>query len=179
MTALTGWQNFYVIVGSSAGALIGLQFVVLSLIAQRPTLRADAEAGSAFATPNIVHFGAVLALSGILSAPWDEIGCAAALWGLGGVGGVVYSAVVIRRMRTQNAYQPQFEDWLFHVVLPLAAYLILGGSAFAARSHLRVALFGVGAAALVLLFVGIHNAWDAVTYHVFTRKHGQAGGEQR
>jgi hypothetical protein len=26
---------------------------------------------------------------------------------------------------------------------------------------------GVAAAALVLLFVGIHNAWDAIAYHVF------------
>jgi len=32
MTALSGWENFYVIVGSSAGALIGLQFVVITLI---------------------------------------------------------------------------------------------------------------------------------------------------
>jgi hypothetical protein len=43
---------------------------------------------------------------------------------------------------------------------------MLAVSAYAARSHLREALFGVGAAVL-LLFVGIHNAWDAVTYHVF------------
>ena len=35
MTALSGWENFYVIVGSSAGALIGLQFVVMTLIAIR------------------------------------------------------------------------------------------------------------------------------------------------
>ena len=34
MTALAAWQNFYVIVGSSAGALIGLQFVVMSLISE-------------------------------------------------------------------------------------------------------------------------------------------------
>ena len=34
MTVLEGWKNFYVIVGSSAGALIGLQFVVITLIPQ-------------------------------------------------------------------------------------------------------------------------------------------------
>jgi hypothetical protein len=28
----------------------------------------------------------------------------------------------------------------------------------------------VAAAALLLLFSGIHNAWDAVTYHVLNRK---------
>ena len=73
MTALSVWENFYVIVGSSAGALIGLQFVVLTLIADRPAIRGAAQAGHAFSTPNIVHFGAVLLLAGILSAPWQEI----------------------------------------------------------------------------------------------------------
>jgi hypothetical protein len=72
-------------------------------------------------------------------------------------------------MRVQTVYQPEFEDWLFHAVLPLAAYAMLALSAFAAPSHTREALFGVGAAALLLLFIGIHNAWDAVAYHVFVR----------
>ena len=169
MTAVAGWQNFYVIVGSSAGALIGLQFVVLSLITGRPMARSDAEAGGAFATPTIVHFGAVLGLSGILSAPWDGIGTAAVLWGLVGLSGMVYAVIVIRRLRRQTAYEPEFEDWLFHVLLPMAAYVMLAVSAYAARSHLREALFGVGAAALLLLFSGIHNAWDAVTYYVFAK----------
>ena len=167
MTALSAWQNFYVIVGSSAGALIGLQFVVLSLIVQTPKARADAAAGEAFATPTIVHFGTVLGLSAILCAPWSATAGAAILWGLVGLCGVVYSAVVIRRMRTQTAYRPEFEDWLFHVLLPLAAYLSLAVSAFAAESRPQESLFGVGAAVLLLLYSGIHNAWDGVTYHVF------------
>ena len=72
MTALAGWENFYAIVGSSAGALIGLQFVVITLIADRPIASGQAQAGSAFATPTIVHFGAVR-LSAVLSAPWHGI----------------------------------------------------------------------------------------------------------
>ena len=75
-----------------------------------------------------------------------------------------------RRMRKQAAYEPEFEDWLFHVVLPLAAYAILALSSFAAPSHTREALFGVGGAALLLLFTGIHNAWDSVAYHVLVTK---------
>jgi hypothetical protein len=169
MTALAGWQNFYVIVGSSAGALIGLQFVVLSLIADRPTVRTHAEAGAAFATPTVIHFATVLGLSGIVSAPWDSIGAAAVLWGVVGLSGVVYAVIVTRRMRVQTVYKPEFEDWLFHVLLPFAAYLLLAASAYATRSHLREALFGLGAAVLLLLFTGIHNAWDAVTYHVFVK----------
>jgi hypothetical protein len=170
MTALSGWENFYVIVGSSAGALIGLQFVVLTLIASRPVGAGTAQAGHAFATPNIVHFGAVLLLAGILTAPWQAITPAAVLWGLLGLSGIVYAAVVGSRMRRQAAYKPVFEDWLFHLLLPLAAYATLAVTAFAACSHLRGALFCVGAAALLLLFVGIHNAWDAVTYHIFESK---------
>ncbi|HEY2169590.1 MAG TPA: hypothetical protein VGJ30_08190 [Candidatus Angelobacter sp.] len=170
MTALSVWENFYVIVGSSAGALIGLQFVVLTLIASRPVGAGTAQASHAFATPTIVHFGAVLLLAGILSAPWQEIAPAAVLWGLLGFSGIVYAAVVVRRMRRQAAYKPVFEDWLFHVLLPLAAYVMLAVTAFAAHWYLREALFGIGAAALLLLFVGIHNAWDAVTYHVFDSK---------
>jgi hypothetical protein len=170
MTPLSTWENFYVIVGSSAGALIGLQFVVLTLIASRPIGAGTAQAGHAFATPTIVHFGAVLLLAGILSAPWQEIAPAAVLWGLLGLSGIAYAAVVTRRMQRQAAYKPVFEDWLFHVLLPFAAYTTLAAAAFAAGSHLRAALFGIGAAALLLLFIGIHNAWDAVTYHVFDSK---------
>jgi hypothetical protein len=156
--------------GLPAGALIGLQFVVLTLIANRPIGAGTAQAGHAFATPTIVHFGTVLLLAGMLSAPWQEIAPAAVLWGLLGLSGMVYAAVVVRRMRRQAAYKPVFEDWLFHVLLPFAAYTTLAVTAFATRSHVREALFGIGTASLLLLFIGIHNAWDAVTYHVFVNR---------
>ena len=94
-------------------------------------------------------------------------------WGLAGLGGVAYAVVVARRMRSQTAYKAVFEDWLFHVLLPSAAYGVLAVSACLARWHARPALFAVAVAALVLLFVGIHNAWDAVTYNVFVRKREQ------
>jgi len=165
MSELTEWNSFYVIVGSSAGALIGLQFVVVTLIAERPPPRA-AEAGAAFSTPSVVHFGIVLLLAAVASAPWHAIGATGILWGFVGLSGIVYAVVVARRMRLQSAYRPVFEDWLFHVLLPLAAYAMLAVSAYMARSHARRALFLVGAATLLLLFAGIHNAWDAVTYHL-------------
>ena len=166
MSELAKWDSFYVIVGSAAGALIGLQFVVLTLIAERPPAGA-ADAGAAFGSPTIVHFGAVLFLSALLHVPWQTITIAAVLWGVLGLGGIVYAVIVARRMRNQVAYKPIFEDWLFHVALPLVAYAILALSAFAAAGHEREALFWAGGAALLLLFIGIHNAWDSVAYHVF------------
>jgi hypothetical protein len=173
MTALSGWENFYVIVGSSAGALIGLQFVVVTLISEIPIGRDMERAGSAFATPTIVHLGAVLLLSAALNAPWRGIGRAAILWGAVGLVGIIYVIIVARRMRLQTVYSPQFEDWLFHVLLPFAAYATLAGSAVAPGSNAAGALFEVAAAALLLLFIGIHNAWDAVTYHVFVSSRRQ------
>jgi hypothetical protein len=166
MSAFALWDSFYVIVGSAAGTLIGLQFVVMTLVAHGPAVRA-AEAGAAFATPTIIHFGTVLLLSALSRVPWPTVMLVAVVWGLVGLGGVAYELIVARRLRRQAIYQPVFEDWLFHFLLPMGAHLILLLSAFVTPGHTRVALFGVGAAALLLLFSGIHNAWDAVTYHVF------------
>jgi hypothetical protein len=165
MNELAKWNNFYVIVGSAAGALIGLQFVVLTLIADRPHTASE-EAGAAFGSPIVAHFAAALFLSAMLIAPWQTITIPAVIWGILGFIGVVYAGIVGRRMRRQSAYKPQFEDWLFHVILPLIAYATLAASCFAAGSHTRESLFAVGGATLLLLFDGIHNSWDNVSYHV-------------
>ena len=141
----------------------------MTLIADRP-MAGTVEGGAAFATPTIIHFSVVLLLSAVLRAPWRGITPIAVFWGLVALLGVVYSFIVARRMRRQVDYKPEFEDWLFHAVLPLAAYAVLVLTALVARSHLRAALFGVGAAVLLLLFIGIHNAWDAVVYHVLVKK---------
>jgi hypothetical protein len=166
MHELIVWENFYVIVGAAAGALIGLQFVVMTLVADRPP-RGAAAAGAAFATPTIVHFSVVLLLSALVSAPWETIAGPAALAGLTGLGGLIYATIVALRVKSQLAYKPDLEDQLFHVVLPFVSYAILMLSSFAAFTDTREALFGVGAAALLLLFIGIHNAWDATAYQVF------------
>ena len=85
MTELDEWGHFYAIVGSSAGALIGLQFVVMTLIANMQFTRVNAQAGVAYTTPTVVHFGAVLLLSAVVSTPWHEITTASVLWGLVGI----------------------------------------------------------------------------------------------
>jgi len=168
MTAFAGWENFYVIVGSSAGALIGLQFIAITLIADMPVVRGDDQAGAAFATPTIIHFSVVLFLSAVLSAPWHQVANGAPLVLVTGITGIVYQIIVVRRMRSQAVYKPEFEDSLFHALLPFLSYIILAGAAFATRWEADRGLFGVAAAALLLLFIGVHNTWDAVIYHVFT-----------
>jgi hypothetical protein len=168
MPGFEEWESFYVIVGAAAGALIGLQFVVMTLLADKPRL-ASPEAGAAFATPNVVHFSAALLLSALMRVPWHGIEAAATGWGIVGFAGLVYLAIVIRRMRSQQTYRPDWEDWTYHVILPLMAYALLLVTAFIATSHPEEAEMGVAAATLLQLFIGVHNAWDGIVYHVLVR----------
>ncbi len=165
MATLHAWESFYVIVGSAAGALIGLQFVVVTLIANLP-IAGTQEGAAAFATPTIVHLGTALLLSALQAVPWSGLGGPAVAWGGVGGAGVLYTLVVARRMR-RTPYRPGIEDWLFHFLLPALAYAALALAAVAIRRQEDAALMTIGAAALLMLFVGIHNAWDTVTYHVF------------
>lgn len=163
VSPLAAWESFYVIVGSSGAALTGLQFVVIALIAESKR-RATPREIQAFGTPTIIHFCCVLLVSAILSAPWESLAGPARAVGVCGFAGLVYGLIVIVRTKRQTTYRPVFEDWLWHAGLPIAAYGLLLFAAIALPSHPRRVLFLVGGAALLLLFIGIHNAWDAVTY---------------
>jgi hypothetical protein len=165
MPSLTEWGTFCEVLGSAAAALTGLQFVTVALLADIPMRDpGEVDAGDAFATPTIVHFITSLFLAAVLAAPWHRIAPPATLWGLAGLTGLIYTLIVIRRMRSQRSYQPVFEDWLFHAILPLLAYLTLAVSAPTVRFQPVNSVFAVAFAALLLLFIGVHNAWDNVTY---------------
>jgi len=160
---LHAWETFYVIVGSSAAALTGLQFVVMALIAEA-RVQSSGQEIAAFGTPTIVHFCAVLLMAAILTAPWHALWQAGLAIGVFGALGIIYAGVVIRRTHRQSGYQPVFEDWLWHTILPLVAYAgAMVAAIFLPRSP-EPALFVIAAAALLLLFIGIHNSWDTVTY---------------
>jgi hypothetical protein len=178
MTALAEWQTFSEVVGSAAGALTGLQFVVMALISDVPMRSGESDAGQAFASPTIVHFVAVLMLAATLAMPWPGLSPVAVLWGLAGVAGVVYTSLVLRRMQRQSSYKPVLEDWFFHTILPWCAYGGLTASALLLPSQPQHALFGVAGVCLLLLFIGIHNAWDNVLYLVNMRRERLQGPPQ-
>src|SRR5579884_3932457 len=84
------WQNFFVIVGSSAGALTGLQFVVITLVAQARAIGSLRDI-HAFATPTVIHFCTALLLSALMTAPWQSTVLLGACLAACGLGGVIYS----------------------------------------------------------------------------------------
>src|SRR5712691_20392 len=168
LSPLATWQNFYVIIGSAAAALTGLMFVVITLIMGTRARRSSGTL-AAFGTPNVVHFSAALLIAAILSAPWQALWNAGLLLGLSGLGWVTYVVIVVRRARRQTDYQPVLEDWLWHTVFPFISYTALVVAAIVLPGNPALALFGIGAVTVLLLFIGIHNAWDTVIYVALER----------
>jgi hypothetical protein len=160
---ITPWGNFYVIVGSAAAALTGLQFVVIALIAQART-RASGHEIAAFGSPTIVHFCSALFIAATLSAPWRSLQGAGLTISACGLAGVVYSIAVARRARRQTGYKPVFEDWLWHIALPLVAYATLLVAGFELARLTTTSLFATAVMTLLLVYIGIHNSWDTVVY---------------
>jgi hypothetical protein len=168
---LAAWESFYIIVGSSAGALTGLQFVVIALIAESRTRPTPPEI-AAFGTPTILHFCAALLVSCLLSAPWHSASTAGLGLAACGGAGVVYAVVVVRRARRQQGYRPVLEDWVWHAVLPFLAYAGLLAAAVLLPRSSGPALSLVAAVTLGLVFIGIHNAWDTITYIAVDARQG-------
>lgn len=157
------WENFYVITGSSAAALTGLMFVVITLVAGVERLRRQPDGISTFSTPNVVHFCTALFVSAVLSAPWHVLVHPAVLLGLTGLYGMVYVGRVMVRMRVHD-YSPDIEDWSWYACLPFLAYAVLAVSATLLPRVPVETLFAVAGVTITLIFIGIHNAWDVVTF---------------
>src|SRR6266850_63214 len=164
-SVLSQWESFYVIVGSSGAGLTGLMFVVITLAADSSVPRTP-ETLNAFGTPNVIHFVAVLLIAAVLSAPWQRFKDPAHIVGATALAGIVYLLIVLRRMLRQSGYKPVLEDWVWHQVLPMIGYAFLFVGAAGMSHDQQWALFLIGGVALLLLFVGIHNAWDTVAYVV-------------
>jgi hypothetical protein len=167
---LARWESFYIIAGSVAGALIGLQFVVIALIAESRSRPTPPEI-AAFGTPTILHFCAALLVSCLLSVPWPSLSIAGLGLAACGVAGVMYAVAVVRRARRQQAYRPVLEDWVWHAALPFLAYAVLLAAAVLLPRHSGPALSLVATVTLGLVFIGIHNAWDTITYIAVDPRH--------
>jgi len=168
--ALGGWENFYVIVGSSAAALTGLQFVVIALLSEAGAIVGGEEEIKAFGTPTVVHFCSVLLIAAICSTPHQSAGSLAACFVVSGMVAIIYLMRVVARARHTTGYKPVRADWVWHTILPMIAYTtVLAAGIFEMRSPAG-ALYPVAGASLLLLYVGIHNAWDTATYISITRR---------
>lgn len=151
-------------IGSSSAALTGLMFVVITLVTNVEATKRTQDGVSTFSTPTVTHFCAALYVSAIFIAPWQTLIRPAVLLGLAGLYGVVYVARVTFRAKRLTGYTPDIEDWAWYNVVPFLAYgAILAGS-IALVVVPDKAEIAIAAGVLLLIFIGIRNAWDVVTF---------------
>jgi len=157
------WETFYVIVGSAGGALTGLLFVVVALAADRATSGTERGLG-AFTTPSVFHFVLVMAISAVVTMPRRGLMSLSLLLVACALVGTTVTIVATWRIMTFEQYKPVAEDWLSHGVVPGVSYVALLVAAIMLPTATEVASYLIASTTLVLLFVGIHNAWDVALY---------------
>ena len=154
------WDNFYILVGSAAGALIGLLFIVVTLTAGMDRDQA-LRGASRYMTPTVVQLTTVLLIAAVASAP-VEPGLQRAVLAVLALLMMVWALVNAWRMFFQpvGGQPAHWTDPWFYAVAPAGTYLAL--AAFAGLGG--GSAFGVGVMAVVILVLGIRNAWDLITW---------------
>jgi hypothetical protein len=175
LPSLAAWQNFYTIIGSAAATLTGLLFVVITLVSGvRGRVSTPWSGVRVFNTPNVMHFGAALLIAALLSAPWPALWPVGLLVGFAGLWGVIYVFIVLWEVRHRlTDYQLVFSDWLWYALLPLIAYTTLLVAGILLLFFPALDLFVIAAGTLLLVIMGIRNAWDIVTYMAIERSQPQ------
>jgi hypothetical protein len=158
------WGEFYLLAGSAAAVLIGLIFVVVTLMRDRP--RSSVLFGSkVYMGPVVLHVSFALVLSaaalspGITPRAFAVVSAAVAAWGL--VRGT-QSIVGIGALTGEDA--PHWTDAWFYGVIPTLLCLALGGVAAGFWSGREWAVYGVAVVVMGLLLVSVRNEWDLVTW---------------
>jgi hypothetical protein len=160
-----GWENYYLSLGPSAAALIGLMFVVVTLTAGRD--RSEVQRGKRLYTSPIVwHLGVVLVLSGAASAPTMTPRLFGILLGglaLIGIAICVRSAIGIARVPISGQENNQFDVWWYGLI-PSIVYLGLGIASAMILVGNRWGASAAAASLMALLLISIHGGGDLVTF---------------
>lgn len=159
-----GWENFFYLIGSAAGALIGIMFIVITLTAGHEPRRVSRGA-PVYVTPIVFHFAVVLVVSAISEVSGLSLAAVTVLLGASAIAGLAYSVTTTIRLCRKGWEDPipGWSDKCFYGFLPTTIYLALMGAAGAVWMGQRRAPFIVGAIVLGLLLLGIRNAWDLAT----------------
>jgi len=172
-----GWSNYYYLIGSAAAGLIGLLFVVMTLTSGVDRSRAR-RAQALYMTPTIVHFGTVFTMSAVTMAPGLGAKGAAVVFGLVALLSLACAGrALIGFRRPRTGEPPHWSDFWLYAALPTALYfglVVASAGVWAQEAWATLALAGL---LLLLLLLGIRNAWDLVTSIAPRRSIGSSEGE--
>lgn len=157
------WENFYILIGGAAGALIGLMFVVTTLTAGRDPAQVSRGA-PVYVTPVVFHFAVVMVISAIAEMPGVRPAAMGAVLAVAAAIGLPYAIVTTRALfRPGWPTPPDMSDRCFYGVFPALAYLAIAAAAAATWLASGMAAHLIGLSLLILLLIGIRNAWDLAT----------------
>jgi len=158
------WHEFYTLVGTTAGVLIGLIFIVVSLGADHAT-KGDEHRVRVFVTPVLVHFAALLFLALAMVAPVTDLVRAGAL-GLIGCAGLAYSANIA--LLAPQVIPAAERQPLWYAGLPIIAFSCLLVSAVAFAAGVGIADEVGAIASVILLITTLRTSWG-ITLAVLDR----------
>ena len=161
---LEDWRDFYVMIGTASGAIVGASFIVASLASG---VKERTLGMRGFISPTTVHLASVLVASAILSVPKIPPAAIALLLGSGGAVGAIYGIIVIMRIWGMKL---GVEDWCFYAILPVVAYGAIAIAAAMIVLHIDSPLYVLAAALILLLIVGMRNAWDMATFLIMRER---------
>ena len=157
------WQTFYLMVGSSAAALIGLLFVVITLSGEVDPSKAGAAQGT-FLTPTVLHFAIVFVISCAAVAPKLPPALMAAATAVPALVGLAYAVAAVVRLATGKISAPHWTDYAFYGVLPAGCYLWLLVTACGVWQEAAFAEPSMALGMVALLLLAIRDAWDLATW---------------
>lgn len=166
---LQRWANFYVSMSQAGAALIGLLFVVITIVVERRPN--DTAKIRVYLTPTVIYFASVLFLAELLIFPNHTRLTAILCICLAGVAGLFYSgSLLVGRGRRKSYYEQH--DLIAYAVVPFATYGLLVLSGVLLRYDTQLGLTLVAAGMLSLLTLAIRNSWSIVVDVVSTRPGG-------
>lgn len=158
-----GWDNVFFLIGSTAGALIGIMFLVITLTAGLEK-RLVSRGAPVYVAPVVFHFAIVFVISVVTAVPEMSPLAVAVVLGVCALAGLAYSITTTIRLCGRGWERPiPWSDKCFYGFLPTTIYLALAGTATAVPFLERRAVLAISAILLALLLLGIRNAWDLAT----------------
>jgi hypothetical protein len=169
---LHDWHDFYILVGTASATLVGLMFVAVSIGAS--IFDDDRSPGvTAFITPTVMHFAAVLFTCFMVTIPTQSWRTLGAFIGAGALAGSIYCGRLVMQMIIRHRFHVDLIDRLFYSLLPLLGYVLALISAALLLMQSAASANLTAAAVLTLLFAAIRNAWDMMVWIVIKTPSGR------
>ncbi len=167
LDALHDWHEFFIAIGAASAGLLGAMFVVASIGSGFLTKK-HAAATRVFLTPTVIHLATVMFACALTVVPTLERVSFGVVFGLGGLIGLIYSCEIglnVKRRREIDA-----EDRIWYAALPVLGYAAIAVAGLLALLGKPAGLEILAAALVLLLAVGIRNAWDMILFFVLNAR---------